>query len=250
MTIRNIIAIPARYASTRLPQKPLQDLGGQPLILRTLRQAQKSNSADAVFVVTDDQRIFDTLKPHHEHIILSQRDFTSGTDRIAHALLPLNPQYIINLQVDEPFIDPLELDAIFNALQTPHIDIATLRAEIETPEDLHDPNVVKVVCRDNQEALYFSRAAIPYKQNCNPCGQTWYKHIGVYGYQANALKKFCSLPPHPLEESEKLEQLRALAAGLNIVCLDARGTHLGIDTQEDLHRAKEIVDKLGEKAFP
>jgi len=248
--MRNIIAIPARYASTRLPHKPLQELGGQPLILRTLQQAQKAKLAEAVFVVTDDQRIVDAVKPHHENIILSQREFKSGTDRIADALLPLNAEYILNLQVDEPFIDPLDLDAIFDALQNPQVDIATLKAEIKNPEDLHDPNVVKVVCRDNQEALYFSRAAIPHKQNCNPCGQIWYKHIGVYGYQAKALEKFCSLPPHPLEESEKLEQLRALAAGLNIVCLETRGTHLGIDTQEDLNRAKEIVDKFGEKAFP
>ena len=248
--MNNIIAIPARYNSTRLSNKPLQDLGGKPLVLRTLQQAKKVRSADAVFVITDEQKIVDILNPLHKNVILSREEYDSGTDRIAAALAPLKAKHIINLQVDEPFIDPLELDAIFSELKTKATDIVTLRTQIHDAEEIKDPNVVKVVCRDNQEALYFSRAAIPFKQNCLPCGQIWYKHVGVYGYQADALKKYATLSPHPLELSEKLEQLRALAAGLTIKCLDTVGTHLGIDTPEDLNRAKEIVDKLGEKAFP
>ena len=248
--MQNIIAIPARYESTRLANKPLQDLGGQPLILRTLQQAKKSACADQVFVVCDDQRIIDAVKPHHEQVIKSQGNFESGTDRIAAALLPLNAERVVNLQVDEPFIDPNEIDSLFQALEDSDTDIATLRAPLEQADELNNPDIVKVVCSDSQDAMYFSRAAIPYKRNCNPCGQVWYKHIGIYAYQQSALKTFCALPPHPLELTEKLEQLRALAAGMRIKCLDARGTHLGIDTQEDLDRAKEIVDKLGEKAFP
>lgn len=242
--------IPARLGSTRLPGKPLAMLGGKPLVVRTALQAQKCKEIDNVVIATDAPQIVEAAKRHHVEAKLTRSDHASGTDRVAEVAHGLNCEAVINLQGDEPFVDPQDLSAMARALRTQVSDMITLRSSIDNPADLTNPNVVKVVTREDGLAMYFSRAPIPFERAGHGDLAHVYRHIGVYGYQRHTLEQLCKYPVHALEKRERLEQLRALVHGLTILVLDAKTVAQGIDTPEDLAQAQTRVEALGETAFP
>ena len=215
--------IPARYASTRFPAKPLAVLGGKPVVIRVCEQASKV--FDHVFVATDDERIFNAVLNGGFTPIMTRSDHKSGTDRCYEAFCKcgVNADVVVNIQGDEPFIQPSQLQTIKSLFESPDTDIATLVkpfASNASFETVANPNSPKVVVDDNWNALYFSRSVIPYLRGIPeqewPASHTFYKHIGLYAFKANVLKAVTELPQAPLEKAESLEQLRWLSAGYRI----------------------------------
>jgi 3-deoxy-manno-octulosonate cytidylyltransferase (CMP-KDO synthetase) len=246
-----IAIVPARAASTRLPDKPLLDLGGKPMVVRTANQAQQSN-ARQVFIATDDQRILQAAADHGLHGLLTRADHPTGTDRLAEAAqqLGLKPDdIVVNVQGDEPLIDPALINAVAGLLiKHPEAAIATCASPITQANTLFNPNAVKVVCDKNGKALYFSRAPIPWARDALADGQQRLApglpaqhHIGLYAYRVHFLERFSTLPEGTLERFEALEQLRALEHGYQIVvhpCSERPSA--GVDTPEDLQRVREL----------
>ncbi|MBI5509354.1 MAG: 3-deoxy-manno-octulosonate cytidylyltransferase [Deltaproteobacteria bacterium] len=248
--MRTAIVIPARLAATRLPNKPLALLGDTPLVVRTMRQAMKCRSATRVIVATDSDAIAAAVRAHGGTPMLTRAEHSSGTDRIAEVAADLDVDLVLNLQGDEPFVDPGDLETVIDGLASQTVEMATLKAPVEDDDALQNPNVVKVVSRDDHQALYFSRAPIPFARHGGaPLTGVW-RHVGVYGYRKDALLRLAATPPHFLEQREGLEQLRALALGFRILVLAARGRARGIDTEDDLLWARARVSELGEAAFP
>lgn len=241
-------AIPARYASTRLPGKPLRSIAGKPMIEHVVRRVEGVPGLDRVVVLTDDERIFDAVRGFGGEVEMTPEDCPSGTDRIAYAAKDWDCRAVINIQGDEPLIDPSSVGLLVDLLRDrPEVDMATLSAPLE-PERHGDPNTVKVVTRLNGEALYFSRAPIPYPRRdfnevdeaTGPAGPRL--HIGIYGYRKDVLLRLAALDPTPLESLESLEQLRALEHGISIQVLSLdRPAHPGVDTPEDLERVASFL---------
>ncbi|ABE40760.1 3-deoxy-D-manno-octulosonate cytidylyltransferase [Rhodopseudomonas palustris BisB5] len=237
-----LVLIPARMAATRLPGKPLLDIGGVPMIVHVLRRALAA-SIGRVAVATDTPEIAEAVIAHGGEVVMTRADHPSGSDRIHEALQTLDPERrietVINLQGDFPTIRPEQIGAVLAPLADPAVDIATLAAEIHTEEESTNPNVVKVVgspIRDNLlRALYFTRATAPYGDGPR------YHHIGLYAYRRAALERFVSLPPSPLEQREKLEQLRALEAGMRIDVGIVDSVPRGVDTPADLETARRAL---------
>jgi 3-deoxy-manno-octulosonate cytidylyltransferase (CMP-KDO synthetase) len=237
-----LIAIPARMAATRLPGKPLVDIGGLPMIVHVLRRAQEA-AIGPVVVATDSEAIAAAVAKAEGRAVLTRADHESGSDRIHEALEQIDPngriKVIVNLQGDLPTLSPAAIVAALAPLRDPAVDIATLAAEIASPEERSDPNVVKVVgtpvAARRLRALYFTRAAAPAGEG------PLYHHIGLYAFRRAALERFVKLPPSPLERREKLEQLRALEAGMRIDVTLISGVPLGVDTPQDLARARELI---------
>ncbi|MEK7706086.1 MAG: 3-deoxy-manno-octulosonate cytidylyltransferase [Myxococcota bacterium] len=248
--MRSAIIIPARLGATRLPRKPLATLGGLPLIVRVMQQARKCRAVDDVVVATDSEEIAAAVERHGGRAVMTSPSHPSGSDRVAEAATRLAVDLVINLQGDEPFVVPSDLERMLKPLAEGRCDIVTLRAPIVTREELVDPSAVKVVCRDDGMALYFSRATIPYERAQTGDIAGTYRHIGVYGYRRAALERLVQSPVHPLETREGLEQLRALALGQRILVLDGETQTRGIDTPLDLAAAEQRVHTLGEAAFP
>lgn len=225
------IVIPARWASTRFPGKPLTPIAGVSLIQRVYERASRSKRAGAVFVATDDARIAEHVAGFGGRAVQPAGDFQSGTDRIAAALDILGQPYeqIINVQGDEPLIDAASIDRVIDVLLTEKADMATLACPLESEEEWRSRDVVKVVTALDGTALYFSRAPL--------AGAL--RHIGLYGYQTSVLRSFASLPPSPLERAESLEQLRALQNGFKIRVIQTTTPHLGVDRPEDVARVEE-----------
>lgn len=246
-----IAVIPARAASTRLPDKPLLDIGGKPMVIRTAEQAARSG-ASRVVVATDDERVLDAARRHGCDALMTRSDHPTGTDRLAEVVqqLSLPPDtVVVNVQGDEPLIDPRHIDDVATLLlQAPDAAIATCATPITDAAVLFNPNAVKVVCSNDQRALYFSRAPIPWARDALSGGaQTLadglpaLHHIGLYAYRARFLSLFPTLQPGHLERFESLEQLRALENGYSIaVHVTANHPAAGVDTQEDLFRIREI----------
>jgi 3-deoxy-manno-octulosonate cytidylyltransferase (CMP-KDO synthetase) len=233
-----VLIIPARYGSTRLPGKPLAKIQGRPLIARVVEQALKATRFSEVIVATDDVRIADVVEKAGGKAVMTSPDHESGTDRIAEAAQDVRAHIIVNLQGDEPFIDPIDLDNVADAVAgDPYAEMATLRQPIIEERDFFDPNVVKVVTDERGYAMYFSRAAIPFHRHGQFEGG--YKHIGVYAFKREFLLAFASHERTPLEQKEGLEQLRALQMGAKIKVIAAHGRSLGIDTPDDLARAQD-----------
>jgi 3-deoxy-manno-octulosonate cytidylyltransferase (CMP-KDO synthetase) len=237
-----LILIPARMAATRLPNKPLLDIAGQPMIVHVLRRAEAAGVGPVV-VATDSNEIVDAVEGAGGRAVMTRADHPSGSDRIFEALGKADPQgraqIVVNVQGDLPTLEPGDLKAALAPLQNPDVDIATLAAEITKPEERTNPNVVKVVGSpvrpDLLRALYFTRATAPHGDG------PLYHHIGLYAYRRAALSKFVSLPPSPLEKREKLEQLRALEAGMRIDVAIVKSVPLGVDTPHDLDAARAIL---------
>ncbi len=236
-----MIIIPARLASTRFPQKVLADIGGLPMVVRT---AKRVEHLDRVVVAADDESIISVCKAHGIEAMLTSTTHKSGTDRISECatILKLNDnEIIINVQADEPFIEPEVVEMLISKLKTlqkkgePFIMGSCYNA-INT-ESAEDPNLVKVVLDNNNNAIYFSRSLIPYNRNGRA---NYYGHIGIYGFSKRSLKEFCNLSDAPIEDIEGLEQLRAIHHQKKITMLKVASTGFGIDTKEDLARAVEI----------
>ncbi len=245
-----IVAIPARYAASRLPGKPLRLLGGVPLVVHVARRALAAGAGE-VWVATDDARIRDALQESGVNVAMTSERHASGSDRLAEcadiAGWP-DEAVVVNLQGDEPFAPPAGIRAVAEALVSSGAEMATLAVPIEEAATLFDPNAVKLVRAANGDALYFSRAPIPWHRDgfaqsreALPPGQ-WLRHIGIYAYRAGFLRRFTRLPPGRLEQAESLEQLRVLEAGHRIAAaLTPAPFPPGVDTPEDLARAEAIL---------
>ena len=229
------IVIPARWASTRFPGKPLAMIAGVSLIQRVYERALQCRRASRVYVATDDDRIADHVASFGGRVVRPRGEFATGMDRIAAALDLLDGSFdqIINVQGDEPLIDTGSVDHVIEVLQTTNADIATLACPLESDEELRSRDVVKVVTALNGDALYFSRAPMAGALH----------HIGLYGYQTAVLRRVASLPPSPLERAESLEQLRALQNGLKIRVVQTTKAHLGVDRPEDIARVENELAK-------
>jgi 3-deoxy-manno-octulosonate cytidylyltransferase (CMP-KDO synthetase) len=237
-----IAVIPARYASTRLPAKLMQDLGGKTVIQRTYEAAMNTNLFDEVFVVTDSELIFKEIISNNGKVIMSIKNHESGSDRIAEAVQDLDVDIVVNIQGDEPFIDEKSLEKLVEVFKNDAsntIDLASLMRQITDETDIQNPNNVKVVCDQNNFALYFSRSVIPYPREKN-IGVRYMQHIGIYGFRKKALLDFYNLPMMSLEASEKLEQLRYLEFGKRIKMIETNHIGIGIDTLEDLEKARKM----------
>jgi 3-deoxy-manno-octulosonate cytidylyltransferase (CMP-KDO synthetase) len=236
-----VVIIPARLAATRLPRKPLLDIAGAPMIAHVWRRAVEAR-AGPVFVATDAPEIADAVEKFGGHAVMTRADHASGSDRVYEALQIVDPAgvfgAVINLQGDLPTLEPRLVAACAAALAE-GADIGTLAAEIADPSEAADPNVVKAIGSPMpsglQRALYFTRAPAPYGPGAH------YHHIGVYAYRREALARFVALPPSPLEKRERLEQLRALEAGMSIHISVVDTVPLGVDTQADLEKAREML---------
>jgi 3-deoxy-manno-octulosonate cytidylyltransferase (CMP-KDO synthetase) len=238
-----IAVIPARYASTRFHAKLMQDLGGKTVISRTYEAAVNTNLFDDVFVVTDSDLIFNEIVSQGGKAIMSIKEHESGSDRIAEAIEFLDVDIVVNVQGDEPFInkEPLEkLLQVYRKDIQKEVDLASLMREITDIEEINNPNNVKVVTDQNDFALYFSRSVIPYPRDTN-VGVRYMQHIGIYAFRKQALLDFYSLPMKSLEASEKLEQLRYLEFGKRIKMVETSHIGIGIDTFEDLEKARKLI---------
>jgi 3-deoxy-manno-octulosonate cytidylyltransferase (CMP-KDO synthetase) len=238
--LKTAIVIPARYASSRLPAKPLLRETGKYLIQHVYEQAQRAR-ASAVIVATDDQRIADAVRSFGGWVAMTRADHPSGTDRIAEVARLLDADVVINLQGDEPLIRPQELDLLPGLLAGDDgADVATLATPIRTEDQWRDPSCVKVVQTPDGRALYFSRSPIPFVRDGRPDfgrrPSQFLQHVGLYAYRREFLLKLASLPPAPLEELEKLEQLRVLALGRGIAVGVVEHAGRGVDTPEDYER--------------
>lgn len=239
-----LILIPARLRATRLPGKPLADICGRPMIVHVADRARQSGLGRVV-VATDAPEIAEAVRAHGHEAVMTRADHESGSDRIFEALTALDPgrtvETVINVQGDLPTIDPETIRAALRPFSDPAVDIATLGVEIEREEERTNPNVVKIVGTPLSEtrlrALYFTRATAPWGEG------PLYHHIGLYAYRRAALEHFVTLKPSPLEKRERLEQLRALEAGMRIDAEIVTTVPLGVDTPDDLERAREILSK-------
>ncbi|NUM51899.1 MAG: 3-deoxy-manno-octulosonate cytidylyltransferase [Flavobacteriales bacterium] len=232
--------IPSRYASSRFPGKPLVDIHGKSMIQRVYEQAIKAKWLHNVVVATDDERILNAVNSFGGKAVFTSSQHQSGTDRCAEVLSNINENYdaVVNIQGDEPFIAPEQIDLLCSAFENEKTEIATLIKKIENVTDLHNPNRIKVVINNKGDALYFSRQAIPFQLNI-PKEQwlnhyTYYKHIGIYAYRSQLLKSITQLPLSKLEKCESLEQLRWLENGYSICVKETMIESLNIDTPEDL----------------
>lgn len=230
--------IPARYASTRFPGKPLALIGGKPMVQWVYEQASKSELSQ-VAVATDDERIRKAVEDFGGRVVMTSPDHRSGTDRCGEAarLLELtDDDIVVNIQGDEPFIRPDEINLLVRCFDNPDTDIATLVKKISPDEDPQNPNMVKVVFSSDNKAIYFSRYAIPFQRENTGNEIIRYKHIGIYAYRYPVLKRIIGLPVSSLEASEKLEQLRWLENGYTISVAECFHENIAVDTPEDLER--------------
>ena len=243
MAIRsNLVLIPARMASTRLPGKVLADIAGLPMVVQVAKRAQEADLGRVV-VATDSHQVLNAVQAHGFEAVITGADHQSGSDRIYEALQLLDPQgeveFVVNVQGDLPTIEAKTVRAALEALQMPQTDIATLAVEITDEEEKTNPHVVKVVgsplAENRLRALYFTRATAPYGDG------PLYHHIGLYAYRRDALSRFVGLGPSPLEKREKLEQLRALEAGMRIDVAIVDSIPLGVDPPADLEQARKML---------
>jgi 3-deoxy-manno-octulosonate cytidylyltransferase (CMP-KDO synthetase) len=241
-----LILIPARMASNRLPGKPLADIAGEAMIVHVMRRAQEARLGE-VWVATDSEAIAACVEKAGGRAVMTAASHASGSDRIFEALEAVDPQrrasIVLNVQGDLPTLPPSDIVAALGPLADPAVDVATIAAEIHRPQERSDPNVVKVVgtpvAARRLRALYFTRATAPAGEG------PLYHHIGLYAFRRAALARFVALPPSPLEQRERLEQLRALEAGMRIDVTIVDSVPLGVDTPEDLARARAMLGGAG-----
>lgn len=249
MSAKVIGLIPARYASTRLPGKPLCNILGKSMVQRVYERCLEARVLDALYVATDDARIAQAVEACGGLALLTSPDHPSGTDRIAEAVRQIDGDIIVNIQGDQPFIDPVMIEeAVQPLIDDPQTHMSTLMHPVAKPEELQDPGVVKVVVDRAGYALYFSRSLIPYPHKAIP--HTVYEHVGLYVYRRDLLLELTQLPPTLLEEVESLEQLRVLEHGYRIKviethCADHAFSGFSVDTEEDLRRAENMIRERG-----
>jgi 3-deoxy-manno-octulosonate cytidylyltransferase (CMP-KDO synthetase) len=238
--------IPARYHSTRLEGKPLADIHGRPMIQWVQENVKRAENRDDVLVATDDERILQAVEKFGGKAVMTSRDHTTGTDRIAEVVADMDVEIVINIQGDEPFVTPTMINEVAAPLLADSgLPMSTLMHEIDDAE-AQNPNTVKVVTDVNGLALYFSRALIPYPRN--PGGPPVFGHIGIYGYRREFLLNLTRMAPTPLEKTESLEQLRVLENGYRIKVVETASSDyapLSVDTGEDLERARRLLAAAG-----
>jgi len=249
-----VAVIPARYASTRFPGKPLAEIAGRPMIEHVYRRSAEARGIDAVVVATDDERVAAAVERFGGIARLTDSHHRTGMDRIAEVARDLHCSIVVNVQGDEPLVDPPAISSMIDALRRdPDLLMATLRTPIRSEEDYASPHVVKVVVDGNGDALYFSRAPIPFHRQSPPNsdlppsdlppegGSYGYKHLGLYAYRRDFLIRLAALPQTALEEAESLEQLRALEHGHRIRAVETRHDSIGVDTPADLERVRQTI---------
>lgn len=244
---RVLAVVPARYASTRFPGKIIAPLAGKPVVLHTAERARSASLVDEVVIATDAQEVVDALAPHGVVPVMTRPDHESGTDRIAEVAAGRDAGIIVNVQGDEPLIDPNTIDAAIRPLlENPAVVMATARHRITDPARIADPNVVKVVCGIDGFALYFTRAAAPHIRDAADRAEAptcYWQHVGIYVYRRDFLLAYAKLPQTPLERLEKLEQLRVLEHGYRIAVVDTDYESVGVDVPEDLERVARMLEQ-------
>ena len=239
--------IPARYASSRFPGKALVSIGSKTMLQHVYERVLLARYLTNVTIATDDQRIYDAARRFGAAVRMTRPDHLSGTDRVAEVASTEAAELIVNVQGDEPLIDPAAIDAaVLPLVEEPAIPMGTLKKRIEDPREVNDPNVVKVVTDRFENAIYFSRSAIPHQRdnikgpNANQSVQ--YKHVGLYVYRRDFLLRYPALPVGPLERAERLEQLRALENGHKIRVVETEYESIGVDTPEDLDKVTKLFE--------
>lgn len=250
--MKNVIIIPARLASTRLPNKVLLDLNGKSVIQRVYEASQKSKKADSVYIAVDTKLVYDECKKFTDNVIMTDDTHQSGTDRVAQIAKGLMCENIVNVQGDEPFMDFELIDELFCELEKSNNMVSAMH-KIAKVEDLVNPNVVKVIVDKNSDAIYFSRSVIPHHRDewdtlinhhkIIPEALSFYRHLGIYGYKRDFILKVTSFEPTYLERLEKLEQLRVLENGYKIRMVKTEYNSIGIDTLQDYEKAKKIFEE-------
>lgn len=235
--------IPARYASSRFPGKALATLNSKTMLQHVWERVSMARYLTDAIIATDDQRIFDEARRFGARVRMTRADHVSGTDRVAEIASSEDAELIVNIQGDEPLIDPAAIDAaVLPLTHEPAIQMGTLKKKIEDPREVNDPNVVKVVTDRFHNAIYFSRSTIPHIRGGGDA--IYYKHIGLYVYRRDFLLRYSDLPICPLEEAERLEQLRALENGFKIRVVETEYESLGVDTPEDLARVSQLFETI------
>ena len=233
--------IPARYDSSRFKGKLLEKIKGKPLLWYVYMKAKQSKLLNRVIIATDSKKIKRAMSAYDAEVVMTSSEAVTGTDRIAEVTESISSDIIVNIQGDEPLIDPALIDKLIQALiDDPGILIATAAFKVNNCTGLNDPNVVKVVMCEDDFALYFSRSIIPYPRNDDSC--YYFKHLGIYAYRRGFLLTFSTLPPSDLERIESLEQLRALEYGYRIKVVESEFDSIGVDTPEDLERVRKIME--------
>lgn len=236
-----IAMIPARYEASRFPGKLMKNLAGKSVILRTYEATKNSNLFEEVYVVTDSNKIYNEIVNNGGKAIKSSKTHETGSDRIAEAVEAIDTDIVVNVQGDEPFTKKESLKKLLKVFKNSsqrNIDIASLMIKIEDIDEINNPNNVKVVTDEENFAMYFSRAPIPFPREKSEA--VYFKHIGIYAFRKNALLKFTKLPMNKLEAIEKLENLRFLANGMSVKMVETNEVAIGIDTPEDLEKANKI----------
>ena len=241
--MKSICVIPARYSSTRLPGKPLKDICGKPMICRVWERARLAKSVAEVIVATDDERILQAVEKNSGRAMMTRADHKTGTDRLAEVAEKFpDVEVIVNVQGDEPLIESALIDELIGEfVADKNLQMATVATELTDADEMKNPNNVKVVLDKNNDALYFSRSLIPYPRNVGKAKV--FKHIGIYAYRRNFLLAYAKMTPTPLEQSESLEQLRALENGYKIRVIKSSCRFVGVDTEEDLKLVNEIYQR-------
>ena len=251
--MKKVVIIPARLNSSRLPNKVLLDLRGKTVVQRVFEQCKKAQNIDDVYIATDSLEVKENCQKFTKNIIMTKSSHQSGTDRIAEAVANIECDVVVNVQGDEPFIDPVLIEKIANEFANKDVKMASAMHQLKMVDDLKNPNVVKVVIDNQNNALYFSRAMIPYSRDgikdlmdlsYIPQSLTFYRHLGIYAYTKDFLLTYAMLPESYLEQVEKLEQLRVLENGYKIRMVETEHNSIGIDSIEDYHHALEILDKI------
>jgi len=253
-SLHAVAVIPARYDSQRFPGKVIADIGGDPLIQWVYERAARARRVDRAYVATDSDRVEETCRSFTDNVWLSKAPHASGTDRVAEVAREVQAEIFVNVQTDEPMMDPDLVDALIDLVGGEGLDFASAVAPIHEMRDFLDPNVVKVVCDARGDALYFSRAPIPWPRGARlvpdapwPAGLQAYKHIGIYAYRRDALLALAALPRSAPEVTESLEQLRVLDQGWKMRILEWDYKGIGVDTESDLERLREYINQQSSK---
>jgi 3-deoxy-manno-octulosonate cytidylyltransferase (CMP-KDO synthetase) len=246
-SVNIVVVIPARYGSTRLPGKPLVSLAGKPMIQRVYERARMAERADRVIVATDDERIVKAVESFGGEARMTRPDHRTGTERVAEVAAHVEGDVFVNVQGDEPLLDPVALDTAVNTLlEEPAASIATVATPIKTPADIMDPNIVKTVLDFDGNALYFSRAPIPWvRDTAGKVLARHLKHLGLYVFQRDALLEYPTLPQGDLERIEQLEQLRWLENGWKIRVAEVEHDAVSVDVQGDVERVEKLIREAG-----
>jgi 3-deoxy-manno-octulosonate cytidylyltransferase (CMP-KDO synthetase) len=235
---RVLAVIPARLASTRLPRKVLRELNGRPLLQWVVEAAQRCPQVGKVVVASDSAEVAELCSARGWECVMTSPELPSGSDRLFAVSRKIDADLYVNIQADEPLLEPAHIEALLRPFADPSVAVSTLKVRCPD-ESIGDPNVVKVVTAPNSRALYFSRAAIPFNRDAQP--MTYWKHLGLYAYRKEALARFAALQPGQLEQIERLEQLRLLENGIDIYVEECPHDTIGVDTEEDLRRVEEVL---------